>query len=208
MWAIFLPPWLNDAIWQHRSYSILVQVMACCLMGPSPCLNQCWHLISEILWCSRESNLTAARAQAVILYNESDGYTSKVTAKGSMFEGDVGVNRRKFSIWPDGKIQLCEICISIVWGCYGPFRYQIVSKHNFDFLIENYIVHVFSLNPYFCFDCYWTNDPRIVTKMIWWHVDNLLRLKKHICVSKFSHWSRYCQLGPKGQTSVKCKSKY
>ena len=44
------PPWVNvflvtslgpsDSIWQHRTGSILAQVMACCLMVLSHCLNQ------------------------------------------------------------------------------------------------------------------------------------------------------------------------
>ena len=34
--------WLSDAIWWHRSWSILVQVMACCLTAPSLYVNQCW----------------------------------------------------------------------------------------------------------------------------------------------------------------------
>ena len=34
--------WPSDAIYkQHISMSTLVQVMACCLMAPSHCLNQC-----------------------------------------------------------------------------------------------------------------------------------------------------------------------
>ena len=46
----------NDAKWQHRSRSTLVQVMACCLMAPSHYMNQCWLIISEVLWHSLESN--------------------------------------------------------------------------------------------------------------------------------------------------------
>ena len=33
--------WPGDTIWRHRSGSTLAQVMACCLMAPSHCLNQC-----------------------------------------------------------------------------------------------------------------------------------------------------------------------
>ena len=35
----------GGAIWCHRSWSTLVQVMACCLMAPSHHLNQCWLII-------------------------------------------------------------------------------------------------------------------------------------------------------------------
>ena len=41
--------WLNDSIWHWKSWSTLVQVMACCLMAPSHYLNQCWLKINEIL---------------------------------------------------------------------------------------------------------------------------------------------------------------
>ena len=49
--------WLSDAIffyaiWRHRSGSTLAQVMACCLMASSHYLNQCWLIISKVLWYS------------------------------------------------------------------------------------------------------------------------------------------------------------
>ena len=44
----------SDAIWHWRSWSTLVQVMACCLMAPSHYLNQCWLIISKVLWHSSE----------------------------------------------------------------------------------------------------------------------------------------------------------
>ena len=44
----------NDAIWRQRSRSTLVLVMAYCLMAPSHYLNQCWPIISKVLWHSSE----------------------------------------------------------------------------------------------------------------------------------------------------------
>ena len=44
--------WPSDAIWQQRSGSTMVQVMACYLMAPSHYLNQCWLTISEVQWHS------------------------------------------------------------------------------------------------------------------------------------------------------------
>ena len=38
--------WSSDEIWSHRTWSTLVQVMACCLMASSHYLNQCWHICS------------------------------------------------------------------------------------------------------------------------------------------------------------------
>ena len=43
--------WPSDAIWWHRSWSTLSQVMACCLTAPSHYLNQCWLIISEAFNC-------------------------------------------------------------------------------------------------------------------------------------------------------------
>ena len=50
--------WPSDAIWWYRRGSTLAQVMACCLMAPSHYLNQCWLIISEVLWHSPDGNFT------------------------------------------------------------------------------------------------------------------------------------------------------
>ena len=42
--------WPNDTIRRHRSGSTLAQVMACCLTAPSHYLNQCWLIISKVLY--------------------------------------------------------------------------------------------------------------------------------------------------------------
>ena len=46
----------SDAIWPHRSGSTLAQVMAFCPTTPSHYLNQCWLIISKVLWHSSEGN--------------------------------------------------------------------------------------------------------------------------------------------------------
>ena len=48
----------SDAIWQQRTGSTLAQVMACCLTAPSHYLNQCWLIISKVMWLSCEGNFT------------------------------------------------------------------------------------------------------------------------------------------------------
>ena len=45
-----------NVIWWHRHGSTLAQVMARCLMPPSPYLNQCWFIISRVLWHSTNPN--------------------------------------------------------------------------------------------------------------------------------------------------------
>ena len=46
--------WPSDVIWRQRTWSTLVQVMACCLTAPNHYLNQCWLIISDVLWHSQE----------------------------------------------------------------------------------------------------------------------------------------------------------
>ena len=48
--------WLSDAIQWHRSWLTLSKLMACWLTAPSNYLNQCWLIITGILWHSPESN--------------------------------------------------------------------------------------------------------------------------------------------------------
>ena len=71
--------WPSDAICRHWSQSTLTQVMACCLTAPSDYPNQCWLLISEVLWHSPVSNF-ASSIQATIPYNEFENYTFKINA--------------------------------------------------------------------------------------------------------------------------------
>ena len=61
-WCVTRPQWVNrpsDAMLWHRSRSVLAQVMACWLMAPSHYLNQCWLIMSKILWYSPQYNFTA-----------------------------------------------------------------------------------------------------------------------------------------------------
>ena len=46
--------WPSDAIRRQGTESTVAQVMACCLMAPSRYLNQCWLIISKVLWHSSE----------------------------------------------------------------------------------------------------------------------------------------------------------
>ena len=41
--------WPSDAISFYSSWSTLVQVMVCCLMATSHCLNHCWLIINVVL---------------------------------------------------------------------------------------------------------------------------------------------------------------
>ena len=50
--------WPSDVTWRQESWSTLAQVMGCCLTAPSRYLNQCWLMISEVMWHSPDSNFT------------------------------------------------------------------------------------------------------------------------------------------------------
>ena len=63
----------SDIIWWQGSRSILAQVMACCLRAPSHYLNQCWLMISEVLWHSPDSNFTE-NAYKIYRWNELEIY--------------------------------------------------------------------------------------------------------------------------------------
>ena len=58
----------------------IIKLMACCLIAPIHHLNQCWLLISEVLWHSSENNFTV-NAQTSILYIEFENCTFKIIAK-------------------------------------------------------------------------------------------------------------------------------
>ena len=45
-------------IWCHRSGLTLAGAMACCLAAPSQLSNQCWLIISELMWDSAEGKFT------------------------------------------------------------------------------------------------------------------------------------------------------
>ena len=50
--APFNSLWPNDTLWRHRPGSTLAQEITCCLTGSSHYLNQCWLIVSEVLWHS------------------------------------------------------------------------------------------------------------------------------------------------------------
>ena len=70
----------SDAIWCWRSWSTLVQVMACCLTAPSHYLNQCWLIISKVPWHSSE-DIVIRRFEVINQYNKIEDYIFKITLR-------------------------------------------------------------------------------------------------------------------------------
>ena len=77
---IVISLWPNDTIWRHRFLSILAQIMACCLTAPSHYLNQCWFIISNLLWHSSES-IIIQRSQYTNQINKNENRIFKITSK-------------------------------------------------------------------------------------------------------------------------------
>ena len=40
----------SDALWHHKIWSPLVQLLTCYLMAPYQDLNRCWHIINKVQW--------------------------------------------------------------------------------------------------------------------------------------------------------------
>ena len=59
--------WPSDAIWWDRTWSTLVQIMACDLTAPNHYLKLCWLIVSEILWHSHEGIFTG-NTQDIYMY--------------------------------------------------------------------------------------------------------------------------------------------
>ena len=71
--------WPSDAIWQHRSWSTLAQVMACCLAAPSHYLNQCWFIVSADQWPLSKGNFT--RDTPAIFHENQPQFLDKISFK-------------------------------------------------------------------------------------------------------------------------------
>ena len=69
--------WPRDAIWRQRSMSTLAHVMACCLTAPSHYMNQCWLIISQVLWYSPKSYFVGID-QDINLGNKLENYAFKI----------------------------------------------------------------------------------------------------------------------------------
>ena len=67
--------WPSDAIWWHRTWSTLAQVMACCLTAPSHYLNQCWLIISKVPSHSSGNHFTKDNS-AINHWNLFENYMS------------------------------------------------------------------------------------------------------------------------------------
>ena len=72
--------WPSDAIWQHRTWSTLAQVTACCLTAPSHYLNQCWLIISKVQSHSSGNPFTKYTS-AINHWNQFENYLSKFSFK-------------------------------------------------------------------------------------------------------------------------------
>ena len=68
---VFNSLWPSETIWPHLSGSTLT--------APSHYLNQCWLIISEVLWHEPDWNFKSI-IQVDILYNELENYNFEIIA--------------------------------------------------------------------------------------------------------------------------------
>ena len=118
----------SDTIWWNITGSTLAQVMDRCLMAPSHYPNQCWLLISEILWHSPQSNFTA-NAQAIILYtdsNEFEIYTFEIIATSP------GVQWVNIHSWLDDQSSTILWLSLIIMWLHIHAKLKVISNSNFD----------------------------------------------------------------------------
>ena len=88
----------NDATWRRRSWSKLVQVMACCLTAPSHYLSQCWLIISKGLWHSSE-DIMIIRFEVTNQKRKIEYYVFKITLRSPRGQWVKGLNRTGACGW-------------------------------------------------------------------------------------------------------------
>ena len=85
----------SDAIWRWRSWSTLVQVMACCLTAPSHYLNQCWFIISKGLWHSSE-DIIIRRFEVTNQWSKIEVCIFKITSRSPRGQWVNGCSKKFF----------------------------------------------------------------------------------------------------------------
>ena len=88
--------WSNDAIWHHRTWSVLVQVMACCLLATSHYLNQYWLIISDIRWHSSE-DIIIGKCEDTNQQSKIRKGSFEITSRSSRYQW---VKNNSMATWP------------------------------------------------------------------------------------------------------------
>ena len=103
----------SDSIWQQGSGSTLAQVMACCLTAPSHYLNQCWLIISKVLWHSSEGNFVRDTSATIHTWFTKIGL--KITNLNSTLNLP-GANELKIYLiqWPYGQVAAAEVQVMVL----------------------------------------------------------------------------------------------
>ena len=122
---------MTPAIWHHIIWSLLVQVMASCLMAPSHYLNQCWLIINKVPWHnwhSHENGFTKVFKIAI------SKMSLKITLSKLLphFPGVNGLTNN-LSDWKDCSSHLVSWCSGAVMRLYSVQYIQ-----NFPKWVSNY----------------------------------------------------------------------
>ena len=98
------PFWPSDA---NKSDSTLARTIAWCLTAPSNYLNQCWLIISEVLWHSHEENFIE-NAWDIYPWYVFENYWFKITAASPRGEW---IHHDLLTLWP-----LCFVAHGLLAG--------------------------------------------------------------------------------------------
>ena len=102
--------WPGGTIWWKRTGSTLAEVMAWCHQATSHYLNQCWLIISKVLWHSPEGNFTW-NVQIICPWYALENYLCKLRQNACHFADNISkcifLNE---NVWILLKIPLMVVC--------------------------------------------------------------------------------------------------
>ena len=115
----------SDTKGWNRTWSTLVEVMACCLTAPSHYLNQCWLIISEVLLHSQESNFPG-NTHDIYLSDVLENFICKIAAtypRGQWVKETLGHFHRRHHSGIDRDSDIIFICCV----CANPIITDIIA---------------------------------------------------------------------------------
>ena len=106
--------WPSDAIMRQRTESTLALLMACCLMAPSHYLNQCWLIISKVLWHSSEDIII--RSEDTKQLNKIENSIFRITSRSprGQWVNDENIMGIRVLLYPNKESQW-NLTYTLLW---------------------------------------------------------------------------------------------
>ena len=167
--------WPSDAIWLHRSGSILAQAMAFfCLTARNHYLNQCWLIISKVLWHSAEDNLTG-NTQNTYPWDVFENYYFKDTANELM---DVDrVIKKPLYIYSQYSSWRTQLTTTVIITPIKKYIIGLRCNRVENWKLKTEIFFVLMMPWWYYGNDFRTTDPMQLewdpfceSKMIYWHI--------------------------------------